>query len=136
LANQEITRIWWQRRRSQFDLYVSELVLYEIEGGDTEVAKNRLAVVEKIPSLDVTPECSWVARHVLPASGLPEIAARDVLHVSVAAVNRIDFLLTWNCQHIANAILMPKLSAAIRQLGYPSPMICTPPQLRRGRVRS
>jgi hypothetical protein len=130
-GNQEKTRIWWHRHGPQFDLYVSELVLYEIEGGDPEAAKSRLALVEQIPSLDVTLECSRLAQQILPASGLPEIAGRDVLHVAVAAVNEIEFLLTWNCRHIANAVLMPKLSAAIRQLGYSSPMICTPPQLRR-----
>jgi len=107
------------------------MVLFEIAEGDTEASRNRLALAEQIPSLSVTPECSRVAQHLMQVSGLPETAARDAVHIAAAAVHGMEFLLTWNCRHIANAVLIPKLGAALDQLGYPSPMICTPQQLRR-----
>jgi hypothetical protein len=128
-ANQELTRVWWSGARDQFEVYISELVLLEIGAGDPEAARRRLAVAEQLPRLNVPMECSLLAQHLLEEGGLPEKAARDALHVAVAAVNKMDFLLTWNCRHIANASLMPKLSAIIDAWGYVSPQLCTPPQL-------
>jgi hypothetical protein len=128
-ANQEFTKIWWSGSRDHFEVYISEMVLFEIGAGDPEAARRRLAVTEQLPSLNVTMECSLLAQHLLQEGGLPEKAARDALHIAVAAINKMDFLLTWNCRHIANASLMPKLSAIIDAWGYASPQLCTPPQL-------
>jgi hypothetical protein len=128
-ANQKLTQLWWRKPRSRFDLYVSEMVILEVGKGDAEAAMTRLAVAEQIPSVTSTLECSLLAEHLMQASRLPQAAARDAFHIAIAAIHRMDFLLTWNCRHIANAVLMPEFSAIMSSWGYVSPVICTPSQL-------
>jgi len=65
-----------------------------------------------------------VARHALPAK-----AEIDAYHVAIAATNGMEYLLTWNCMHIANAYTRPKIEAVCRELGYEPPIICTPEEL-------
>lgn len=128
-ANQEFTRLWWRKSRSHFEIYVSEMVLFEIGRGDPEAAITRLSIAEQLPSLGVDLECSSLAERLLQCSGLTLTAARDALHIATAAIHRMDYLLTWNCRHIANAVLMPEFSATMSSWGYSSPVLCTPPQL-------
>jgi hypothetical protein len=128
-ANQETTKQWWLGARASFDLFISRIVLLEIAKGDGEFAKLRLALAKQIRSLDVTPKCDSLAENLLAAGGLPRNAAQDAFHIAIAAVHRMDFLLTWNCRHIANEVLIPRLGSIIKAHGYASPVLCTPPQL-------
>jgi hypothetical protein len=59
------------------------------------------------------------------------ICGRDALHIAVATVHGMDYLLTWNCTHIANAITRPKIELICRVAGYEPPVICTPPESRK-----
>src|SRR5215213_1608816 len=100
-ANQEMTQVWWNEHRYDFDLYVSQLVLLEVGAGDPEAAQSRIALARRAAQkLDLTRECSLLGRKLLREAGLPEKANRDTLHVAIAAVHEMDFLLTWNCRHI------------------------------------
>jgi len=128
-ANQRQTQAWWEESRAEFELYVSQPVLLEIGAGDLAAARSRLALVQEIPRLDLTRNCSLLADELAQRAGLPPKARLDALHIAVAAVNGMDFLLTWNCSHIANARLIPRISSIIASGGYRSPLICTPPQL-------
>lgn len=105
------------------------MVLEEVGQGDLEAARRRLAATSDIPLLDVTPECVGLGQQLLRQAELPEKAARDALHIAIAAVNNMDVLLTWNCRHIANPTLIPKIRAIIMSGGYRSPKICTPREL-------
>lgn len=127
-ANQRQTRVWWDERH-KFDLYVSQVVLLEIGAGDLSAAQSRLALVREIPRLDLTKGCYMLAREILREAALPRRAERDALHIATAAVYQIDFLVTWNCRHIANAILIPRIAAILKARGFEIPLICTPPQL-------
>jgi predicted nucleic acid-binding protein len=128
-ANQLQTRAWWDESRSKFDLYVSQLVLLEIGAGDLDLAQSRLALAQGVPRLDITRDCSSLSRELLQKVGLAKIAGRDVLHVAIAALYEMDYLLTWNCRHIANAVLIPRFASIIGARGLRMPVICTPPQL-------
>lgn len=129
-GNQLLTHQWWQERRKHFDLYVSELVALELGAGNPELAKERLTWIEDLPRLDTTPAISPLARRFIEGGPLPEKASRDAIHIASAAVHRIDFLLTWNCTHIANAFIERKIHAILAEEGFlEPPVICTPQEL-------
>jgi len=129
-ANQEITKEWWENR-NQFELYISALVLQEAGAGDPDAAQKRLEQLDDLPELDITEEVEQLANILIQKVPLPAKARIDALHIAAAALNGMDYLLTWNCSHIANAVLRPKIEAVCRELGYEPPTICTPQELTR-----
>jgi hypothetical protein len=131
-AHQQLTVEWWQTRRTAFDLYVSELVLQEAGLGDAEVARRRLEHLVGIPSLAITAPAQGLAEAFLRASLVPTKAAADALHIAVAAVHGVDYLLTWNIRHLANAAMRRRIEAACRAAGFVSPVLCTPEELMEG----
>ena len=128
-ANQETTRSWWDVSRPHFELFISQVVLEEASAGDEEAAKRRLSIIEGLPELDVSVEAEELATLLLAQSALPEKAKTDALHIAVATVHGIEYLLTWNCKHIANAVMRPKIEETCKTAGYEPPVICTPLEL-------
>ena len=110
-GHQEITREWWERR-DRFELFVSEAVVDEARRGDAVVAARRQALLSGIPVLDLGAEVHDLADRLLRIRAVPAKALVDAVHIAVAAVNRIDYLLTWNCRHIANAAIRGKIEQA------------------------
>jgi len=131
-ARQELTREWWGRRRASFDVYVSEAVIAEARAGDSEVAARRLAILADLPLLEITAEVTQLARALAKALQLPQRAAADAVHVATAACHGMEFLLTWNSTHIANAELRPTIDEVSRYSGYTPPILCTPDELMGG----
>jgi hypothetical protein len=128
-AHQQITRDWWEKRRTQFELYISQAVLRECEAGDASAAADRMKVLEDLPLLEQTKEATQLAQALVDQVPLPERASVDALHVAIATVHGMDYLLTWNCTHIANATLREPIEAVCRAHGYEPPTICTPDEL-------
>jgi hypothetical protein len=128
-ANQETTRNWWDDERQNFDLFISEAVVQEASAGDADAAKRRLEVLAEIPELPITDEARFLARQLIEHTPLPEKASVDALHVVTETVNGMDYLLTWNCRHIANATLRNAMADVCREAGYEMPIICTPLEL-------
>ena len=128
LAHQEITRQWWATRQ-RFDLYVSPLVLEESALGDPEVARERLRYVEALPVLAAGERIEQVAVSYFRELHFPEKALRDAAHLAFASVYAVDYLLTWNCTHIANAVVRRQLARLNERLGLPTATICTPEEL-------
>jgi len=128
-GHQQITREWWETRRDDFHLYISQLVVDEAGAGDPVAARLRLKVLEDLPLLDITPEVADVASGILASGRVPRKAATDSAHIAVAALHGMDFLVTWNCVHIANAAIAKDLVSICREHGYECPAICTPEEL-------
>lgn len=128
-AHQEATREWWDNERQHFDLFVSEAVIQEASAGDSEAANRRLEAIEGIPELQITDKARDLAKILIDKSRLPNKASIDALHVSVATENGMDYLLTWNCRHIANATLQRSMRVICEDAGYLLPIICTPLEL-------
>jgi hypothetical protein len=128
-GHQQITREWWEERRKAFHLYISQLVVDEVTAGDPVVARARLNVIRDVPMLDITPEVAGLAAAILASGKVPPKAATDAAHVAIAAVHGMDFLVTWNCVHIANAVIAKGLAAICRHQGFECPVICTPEEL-------
>jgi predicted nucleic acid-binding protein len=125
-ACQQATKEWWQDQRDRYDLFTSQLVVAEAAAGDPESAKRRLAYLEGIPELRVTTEVGDLARALVTQGALPSKAEADALHIAVAAVHRMDLLLTWNCRHIDNPATKPMVRSVCLAAGYSCPEICTP----------
>jgi len=128
-AHQQITDEWWRTRRQLFDLFASQLVLREAQAGDKELAQRRLAVLEDAELLEVTEEVLALSEHLITPGPLPRKAAEDAVHIAVAVVNGLDYLITWNCKHIANAKMRDKIDDVCRAMGYEPVIICTPEEL-------
>lgn len=128
-AHQEITREWWDARRSDFDLFVSEILVEEVSAGDPEAVRRRLDLVATVPRLALTADVEKLARRLVAEGAIPERAAVDALHIAVATVHAMDYLVTWNCRHIANAELRAEVARVCIAAGYEPPVICTPEEL-------
>ena len=100
-AHQQVTRDWWQNRRRDFDLFSSQLVIQESSAGDAAVAQTRLQLLSDISLVQVNVDCVSLARALVERGPIPEKAAVDALHIAIATVHGMDYLLTWNCKHIS-----------------------------------
>ena len=129
MANLEVTRKWWETRRSQFTLYISQVVLDEAAQGDSEMAIKRLEILQSLPVLELNEAVQDLGAQFLTRSNLPPKASDDAIHIAAATVHGLDYLLTWNCRHIANAQIQRKLAEICLDFGYKLPIICTPYEL-------
>jgi len=132
MAHQQITLEWWEQYRHEFSLYVSQLVLDEAAKGDPDAAKRRRSAIHSLPLLPLTEEAIVLAERLVASGLVAEKAATDALHLAVAATHRMDFLLTWNCRHLANARMLTEIGRFLRTIGYELPFVCTPEELMGG----
>src|SRR3954469_9842488 len=128
-ARQQITREWWQKRREKFDLYVSEFVITESRLGDVRLAELRLRALEDIALIQLTEDAKLLGRELVAKGPLPEKAALDALHIAAAVSGGVDYLLTWNFKHLANAAMRSRIERICRAHGYEPCVICTPEEL-------
>lgn len=125
-ALQYEAREWWSSQRGKFRLLTSQLVLDEAAAGDVEAASERLRLLDGLPLVRIDEDVRHLARRLLSNSLLPAKAAADALHIAAAAVSGIQYLLTLNCRHIANAHELPRVYRLLDELGYGQLLICTP----------
>ena len=128
-AHQQISMDWWEQRRHQFWCCVSELVLGEISVGDAEEVCKRLETVKDLPILSATEEAENLTDIILQKGILPEKAGTDAAHIAISATHKVDYLLTWNCKHLANAQIIRRIRAVYAEQGVEIPSICTPEEL-------
>ncbi|WP_425617769.1 type II toxin-antitoxin system VapC family toxin [Anatilimnocola sp. NA78] len=128
-ARQDITRRWWPIASAQYRLLISQLVLDECGGGDPIAARERLDEVEFLPLLDITEEVHDLAEKLTLQGAVPISEPRDAIHIAIAAVHGIQYLVTWNFKHIANAALRNRIESVCRDAGFEPPIICTPEEL-------
>ena len=128
-AHQQTTEEWWTNRRHEFECCVSQVVIDEVSAGNPEIAKKRMEIVSKFAVLDVTEEAEKLTKLILTDGAIPPQEVRDAAHIAVAAVNDMDYLLTWNCKHLANAQIIRRISVICNRHGYNMPVICTPEEL-------
>jgi hypothetical protein len=131
-ARQQLTQEWWDDSRQEFDLFVSPLVLDEALRGDLEAAARRVDALKGISELELTDGAVELAEVLMEAGALPEKAKDDAVHIAIAAVCQMDYLLTWNCRHIDNAVMKPIIRKVCMEQGFVCPEICTPEELRGG----
>ncbi len=128
-GHQKITRDWWQTCRDRFDLVASQLGVREASAGDPQAAKERLERLTTLTLLEVTEEAVTLAQELITTGAVPEKAAEDALHLAIAVTNGVEYLLTWNGKHLANATRRTKIEDVCRSAGYEPVIICTPEEL-------
>lgn len=128
-GHQQTTKEWWDTQREDFELFASQFVIDEASLGDPDAARRRLEALANVPLLDLSEEVYSLANGLVRRVPLPAKAAADSLHIAIATVNGMDYLLTWNCTHIANATLRGRIEMICRDCGYEPPVICTPEEL-------
>jgi len=121
--------MWWEHRLPLFDIYISPVVLEEARQGDPVAAQRRLEVLAGFPVLEATPPIERLAEMYMTQLALPGKAIRDAAHLAFACGYELDYLVTWNCAHIANAELQRRLMALNTASGLQTPIICTPEEL-------
>ncbi len=129
LAHQEITREWWDKVVKKFDIFISEIVIEEASMGDSKLAQRRLKELEGFKYLELNKRVEEVAEIYLKRLDIPEKSFRDATHLAVACVHNIDYLVTWNCTHLANAEVIKKLLKLNKKYNINTPVICTPEYL-------
>ncbi len=128
-AHQQITHDWWLNAKDRFDLYISDAVLNEIRGGDPDAAARRLAIVDGLPVLQLTEDVRNLVHEYDQRLGLVGPARADLPHFAFAVAYRMDYLVTWNCRHIANGEVIRRLLDANAELQRPTPLLITPEEI-------
>jgi hypothetical protein len=128
-ARQSAARIWWSQARTQWELFVSQLVVDECLAGDPDAAQERVNELSGIPRLRITEAARDLADSLMRRNAIPASEPRDALHIGIAAAHGIQYLVTWNFKHIANATLRDRISDVCREVGHEPPIICTPEEL-------
>jgi hypothetical protein len=128
-ARQLLAHRWWNLQRKNYDLVISQYVIDEASAGDPTLAAERMALLDGIPVLPHAPEIAELAEQIMSLNVLPDKAQVDALHMASVAYHEIDYLLTWNCKHIANAKILPSIFELFAKLGIYIPIICTPEEL-------
>jgi hypothetical protein len=128
-AHQQISRDWWKFRANQFRCVVSAVVVDEISVGDITEVKKRLEFVAPLDVLAASEEAESLTQAILDARVLPTSAVRDAAHISVATVHGVEYMLTWNCKHLANVQILKRVKRICDARGLDMPVICTPEEL-------
>jgi hypothetical protein len=130
-AHQQLTQSWWERR-FEYDLLVSQSVWQECAAGDPDAARRRMATLEELDVLAVTEDMIALAEALIAQRLIPAKTIEDALHICIATLHHVDFLLTWNCRHIANPVIQEGIAEYLVQRGLFLPIICTPEELLGG----
>lgn len=128
-AHQQITHDWWRNASVRFDLYISEAVLGEIHAGDPDAARRRIEIVNSLAILEFSDDVTTLVEAYDDRLGLVGRARADLVHIAFAVAYEMDYLVTWNCRHIANGEMIRRLADANAQLVRPTPVIVTPEEL-------
>jgi hypothetical protein len=128
-ARQASTRQWWDTGCSGLSLFTSLEVLDECARGDKAMASERYKLIHELPLLPATDASIQLAARLIESEIIPAKTASDALHISLASVHGMDYLVTWNFRHIANPFLRKRLRRAISADGFNMPVMCSPEEL-------
>jgi hypothetical protein len=131
-GHQEITWEWWPVAIDKYSIYISEVVVDEAAMGDPEAATKRLEVLQDFPRLDLNEMVEKMTRVYIDELDIPEKSFRDATHIAVSSVHNIDYLVTWNCTHIANVEIRRNLESINERYDLHTPLICTPEEIGGG----
>jgi len=128
-GHQNTTKAWWATASERFDLFVSQLVVRECSDGDADAVRERLASIDGLPVLPVTTEAETLAGALIQGHAVPKSQPNDALHIALAAIHQVKYVVSWNFRHIVNASLRPAIERVCRDAGYEPPILCTPEEL-------
>ena len=127
-GHQESTHIFW-KSKDAYELFISDMVIQECEKGDSDCAQSRIQAIEGLPVLNVDKQVERLASALIRKNAIPINSLEDAVHIAVASVSAIDFIVTWNFKHINNPFMKQKIRTVINDQGYTMPEICSPEEL-------
>jgi len=128
-GHQQVTYEWWSTCLERFDIVASQLVVQEASAGNQEAARERLRLLDTMALLETTEDALTLARDLVNSGAVSQESVEDALHIAVAVTNGVEYLVTWNCKHLANATMRARIEAVCRSAGYEPTIICTPEEL-------
>lgn len=128
-GHQEATRDLWPDLTTKYETYISALSYEEVRKGDPDQARLRLEAIKPFPMLDIDDEARTLADKIIGSRGIPPEYPEDALHISVAAVNGIEVVITWNFAHLNNPFTRKAIRRIVEDSGYACPEICSPEEL-------
>ena len=129
VARREWTRLWWNEHLADYDAYTSEAVIEELDGGSFPGKADALKLIEGLPLLDINEPIADIVENYISHHVMPNDPAGDALHLAVASFHKCDFLVTWNCRHLANANKFSHIRRINTLLGLYVPALVTPLEL-------
>jgi hypothetical protein len=128
-AHQQVTREWWENERVNYHCIASEEVAREAMLGDTGMAQARIKLLDEVRIVGITAEVEAMAATFMATGALPPTMRPDATHLAAATLSGADYLLTWNCRHLANAHVLRRLQKEAKRRGWQLPGVCTPLEL-------
>jgi predicted nucleic acid-binding protein len=128
-GHQKTTYDWWHKSKNKFDCFISDFVTQEASQGDKNAASLRLNMIKDLYILVVNEEIVQIAENYFKLLKIPDKAKLDTYHLAFAVWYNIDYLITWNCKHIANAINIKKINSFNLINNLWMPVFCTPHEL-------
>lgn len=128
-GEQLITQDWWNKTLPKLNPFISTFVLDEISVGDKEQVKKRIEVISKFEVLQQTSEVKEFAQVYIKTLQIPAKSKIDAFHLAIASIFEMDFIVSWNCKHIANPFLTNKIIKVNKDFSLPVPVICTPREM-------
>jgi predicted nucleic acid-binding protein len=128
----EWTRRWWSDAHVRYELVTSEAVLEELSRGDFPAREDCLRLIEALPLVPIEPGVAEIVRTYIARQVMPRSPVGDALHLALASYHRCDFLVTWNCRHLANANKFDHIRRVNTMLGLFVPALVTPLELLGG----
>lgn len=125
-AHQKVTYDWWHKTKSKFNCFISQFVIDEISKGDKNASLKRIKSISDLPSLDYNPLIEDLASVYIQLLNIPAKSKLDAYHLSTAVLFEIDYLLSWNCKHISNAVVSNKINEYNYKNSLFMPILCTP----------
>lgn len=128
-GRQTVTRQWWPAAITKYRFFVSKVVADECAAGDPDAANERLEVLDSLDFIATSPSVDELAHKLIAEFAVPKTEPRDAVHISLAAVNGVEYLVSWNFKHIVNPTTRSAIERVCRDAGYVPPIICTPDEL-------
>ncbi len=129
VARRNWTRDWWKNHSNRYELVTSEGVIAELEEGEYQAQNDTVRLMTGLPRLSVPDEIADIIDVYVNNYLMPKERLGDALHLALASYHKCDFLLTWNCTHIANANKFEHIRIINSRLGLFVPMLVTPIEL-------
>lgn len=124
-GHQVATRDFWNRL-TDYEAFISELVVEEAGKGDEVAAEARLRELEGLESLEIDRDCNALARHLVEDGAVPVEYAEDAMHIAIASVHAVQSIVTWNFKHMNNPVTRARIRESVGKRGYTCPEICSP----------
>ena len=129
VARKNWTQHWWDFKRESYGIFTSEAVLDELDRGNYPAKKDALSLLERVPVIPIEPPVLEIVETYVRRSVMPADPTGDALHLALTSYHSIDFLLTWNCAHLANANKFSHIRRVNTMLGLFVPSLVTPLEL-------